>query len=210
MRQILAVAFIFMFSGALFAQTITTYAGGDNIFAQGGQPATAVQLGQPDGVAVDGQGNVYISSLGLAMVLKVSPGGVASVFAGNGLQGGGGDGGLAVGASLSGPGGLAVDQAGNLYIADGLLAVVRKVDISGIITTVAGNGQGGYSGDGGPAIKAQLQQPTALAVDNAGNLYIADNADYIRQVSPNGTISTVAGNGAGGYTGDGGPATKAG
>ena len=210
MRQILAVAFIFMFSGALFAQTITTYAGGDNIFAQGGQPATAVQLGQPDGVAVDGQGNVYISSLGLAMVLKVSPGGVASVFAGNGLQGGGGDGGLAVGASLSGPGGLAVDQAGNVYIADGLLAVVRKVGTSGIITTVAGNGQGGYSGDGGPAIKAQLQQPTALAVDNAGNLYIADNADYIRQVSPNGTISTVAGNGAGGYTGDGGPATKAG
>ena len=194
-------------AGTAFAQIITTYAGGDNIFTGVGQQATSVQIGQMTGVAVDGQGNVYVSSAELTMVLKVTPNGIVGVVAGDGLLGGGT--GVAVGASLYSPGGLALDEAGNLYIADGAVNVVHKVDTSGIITTFAGTGGGGHSGDGGPAAKAELIQPAALAVDKSGNLYIAENGLYIRRVTPDGTISTVAGNGLPGYTGDGGPATKA-
>jgi len=201
------VALWFIPAGALHAQIITTYAGGDNIFPAGVGQATAVQIGQPDGLAVDAHGNVYVSSLALTMVLKVTPSGVITVVAGNGLPGGGN--GIAVGASLYSPGGLAFDQAGNLYIADGAVNVVHKVDTSGNITIVAGNGQVGHSGDGGPATKAQLILPVAVAVDKADNLYIVEGGGYIRKVTPEGTISTVAGNGAAAYKGDGGPATKA-
>lgn len=194
-------------SGILSAQIITTYAGGDNIFTGIGQQATSVQIGQMTGITADGHGNVYVSSAELTMVLRVAPNGVIGVVAGNGLIGGGN--GEAVGASLYSPGGLAVDQAGNLYIADVAVGVVRQVDTSGIITVVAGIGGSGHSGDGGPATKAELLSPTALAVDKSGNLYIAEGGGYVRQVTPGGTISTVAGDGLHGYTGDGGPATKA-
>jgi hypothetical protein len=139
-------------AGAASAQTITTYAGGDNIFTGIGQQATSVQIGQMTGIATDGHGNIYASSAELTMVLKVAPNGVVTVIAGNGLVGGGT--GVAVGASLYSPGGLAFDQAGNLYIADGAVNVVRKVDTSGIITVVAGTGAGGHSGDGGPGDKS--------------------------------------------------------
>src|SRR5271163_5077868 len=143
------VTLYLLVSATAFAQTILTYAGGDDIFTSAGQQATTVQIGQPDGVAVDGHGNVYLSSKGLAMVLKVAPSGVVTVFAGNGLAGSGNYAGPAVGASLAIPAGLAFDQAGNLYIADSGASVVRRVDTSGTISTVAGTGAGGYSGDGG-------------------------------------------------------------
>jgi uncharacterized protein (TIGR03437 family) len=192
------------------AQTITTYAGNDAIFSGGGLQATAVQIPAPAGVASDAQGNIYISSDGLSMVLKVTPGGVITVYAGDGLARYGGDGGPAVGASISNPQGIAFDQAGNLYIADAYNSVVRKVDTSGNITTVAGTGQTGYSGDGGPANKAQLGGPISVIIDHSGNLYIGDNSLVIREVTPDGTISTIAGTySTSGYTGDGGPATKA-
>ena len=192
------------------AQTITTYAGNDAIFSGGGLQATAVQIPAPAGVASDAQGNIYISSDGLSMILKVTPGGVITVYAGDGLARYGGDGGPAVGASLSNPQGIAFDHAGNLYIADAYNAVIRKVDTSGNISTVAGNGVSGYSGDGGPATSAMLGQPLGVAVDASGNIYISDNTQVVRQVSPSGIISTIAGSyQVGGNTGDGGAASKA-
>ena len=108
------------------------------------------------------------------------------------------------------PSGVAVDTAGNLFIADPSNNRVRKVTPGGVISTVAGNGTAGFSGDGGPATSAQLNYPTGVAVDAAGNLFIADEANNrVRKVTPGGVISTVAGNGTQGYSGDGGPATSA-
>jgi len=141
---------------AAFGQTATinTYAGSDALFAGAGLAATSAQLVSPDNIAVDAQGNVYFSDPGLSMVLKVAANGVVSIVAGNGLTTGGGDGGLAIGASLSYPAGLAFDPSGNLYIADTYNSNVRKVDTNGIISTVAGDGgQGGFAGDGGPPRK---------------------------------------------------------
>ena len=106
--------------------------------------------------------------------------------------------------------GLAIDTSGNIYIADGIMHTVHKLDLNGIITTIAGNRTEGYSGDGGPATDAQMKFPYNVAVDVTGNLYIADLHDNrIRKVDTNGIITTVAGNGMGGYSGDGGPATDA-
>ena len=125
----------------------------------------------------------------------------------------GGSCGLAVGAPLSHPSGLAFDSAGNLYIAESYASKIRKVDTNGIITTVAGGGPGGggFAGDGGPATQALLQIPTGIAVDKSGNLYIADCFNQrIRMVTAStGIISTIAGSNVTGWAGDGGPATKA-
>lgn len=143
--------------------------------------------------------------------MKMSPSGVLTVVAGNGISGFSGDGGPATSASLRfvlDVPGVAVDAAGNLYISDCSNLVVRKVDTRGIITTVAGGGQA--LGDGGPAAEAKLDLPQGLAVDAAGNLYIADTEqNRIRKVRPDGVISTVAGTGTSGFSGDGGPATSA-
>jgi len=199
--------------GVVLAQgTINTYAGSDALFADSDKPATSAHLVNPNYMAVDAQGNIYFSDVGLAMVLKVSTNGVISVVAGNGLSNGGGDGGLAVGASLGYPQGLAFDPSGNLYIAERDASDVRKVDTNGIITTVVGTaGQGGFSGDGGPATKAQIQGPAGIAVDRSGNLYIADYGNNrIRMVTAStGIITTIAGSNTTGFSGDGGPATKA-
>jgi uncharacterized protein (TIGR03437 family) len=202
---------------ALFGQTgspgtINTYAGNDALFAGGGQPATTAQLVGPNNIAFDGKGNVYFSDSGLSMVLKVAANGVISVVAGNGLSSGGGDGGLATGASLSYPAGLAFDSSGNLYIADTYNSDVRKVDTNGIITTVAGDGgASGFAGDGGPATKALLSSPSGIAVDKSGNLYIADRLNQrIRMVTAStGIITTIAGSNTTGWHGDGGPAAQA-
>src|ERR1700733_12182657 len=142
-----------IFSGLILAQgTINTYAGKDALCAGARQPAVTAQIVGPNNSVVDSHGNVYISGSGLSMVLKVTAAtGVISVFAGDGLSRFAGDGGLAVGASLFNPRGLALDSAGNLYIADANNSDVRKVDKNGIITTVAGNNGYGSSGDGGPA-----------------------------------------------------------
>jgi len=214
----LSVFFVLMTSalvsqGVMLAQgTINTYAGSDALFAGGGQPATSAQLVNPDNMAFDAQDNLYFSDSGLSMVLKVSAAtGVISVVAGNGLSSGGGDGGLAVGASLGNPQGLAFDSSGNLYIADEANNNVRKVDTNGIITTVAGGGGASGLGDGGLATQAGLSWPTGVAIDKAGDLYIAEYANNrIRMVAAGtGIISTIAGTGPTGYSGDGGPATKA-
>jgi sugar lactone lactonase YvrE len=166
-------------------------------------PATSAQLSYPAGVAVDAAGNLYIA--GGNRIRKVSNG-VITTVAGNGTAGYSGDNGPATSAQLSYPAGVAVDAAGNLYVAGDNR--IRKVS-NGVITTVAGNGTAGYSGDNGPATSAQLNWPISLAVDGAGNLYIVDNQNFcIRKVS-NGLITTVAGNGTQGYSGDNVPATGA-
>jgi hypothetical protein len=161
-----------VFSGVMLAQgTINTYAGNDALFAGTGQPATAAQLVGPNNVAVDGQGNVYFSASGLAMVLKVATNGIISVVAGNGMNRTAGDGGLAIAASLGFPAGLAFDSSGNLFIADSSYSNGRRVDPNGIITTVAGGqGQSDFSEDGGLSMQALLSGPSALAVDKSGNL----------------------------------------
>ena len=136
--------------------------------------------------------------------------GIISTVAGNGTAGFSGDGGPAVSAQLTSPSGVAVDSVGNIFIADTNNARIRKVSPNGIITTVAGNGTQGYAGDGGQATTAQLQYPTGIAIDSAGNLYVADlGNNRVRKIASNEIISTIAGNGVQGYSGDGGLATNA-
>ena len=133
-----------------------------------------------------------------------------NTIAGNGTYGYSGDGGPATSAQLWDIASVAVDGLGNIYIEDNYNQVIRKVSTNGTISTVAGNGTQGYSGDGGPATSAQLNNPTGVAADGSGNIYIADAVNnVIRKVSTNGNISTVAGNGTASYSGDGGAATSA-
>ena len=192
------------------AGVISTIAGNGTAGSAGdGSAATSAQLNSPQGIAVDANGNVYISDTQNARVRKISNGTINTV-AGNGTAGFGGDGGAATSAQLNIPAGLAVDGAGNLYIADFSNNRIRKVASSGTITTLAGNGLAGYSGDGGAASIAQLTTPVAVATDAGGNVYIADTGNNaVRVVNSSGFISTVAGNGLAGYSGDGGPAVSA-
>ena len=185
---------------------IGSYWGG---FSGEGGPATQASLMGPYGIAVDTKGNLYIADTGNSRIRKVGPDGIIVTIAGNGQMGFSGDGGPATEASLGSPFGVAVDSAGNVYIADNYNNRIRKVSPAGIISTVAGNGTAGFSGDGGPATSASVNYPWGVGVDTAGNLYIADTGNQrVRKVTPGGTITTVAGGGTS-YPGDGGPATKA-
>jgi sugar lactone lactonase YvrE len=189
---------------------ITTVAGtGTRGFSGDGGPATSAQLSVPEGVAVDGAGNLFIAEFNNQRIRKVTAAGIITTVAGTGISGFSGDGGPATSARSSSANGVVVDGAGNLFIADGNNRI-RKVTAAGIITTVAGTGILGFSGDGGPATSAQLSFPYGVAVDGAGNLFIADTGNNrIRRVTAAGIITTVAGNGVPGYSGDGGPATSA-
>ena len=191
---------------------ITTVAG-DGTVAYGGDggAATAAQLHSPDGVAIDGLGNLYIADAGNARIRRVDAmTGVITTVVGTGTAGYGGDGGMAISAQIANPLGVALDAVGNLYIADFGNSRVRRVDVTGVITTVAGTGAFAYGGDGGAAISAQINEPSGVAVDGLGNLYIADtNNDRIRRVDVTAIITTVAGSGASGSGGDGGLATSA-
>ena len=189
--------------------TLTTVAG-TGVRGQSGEggPATAAQLDFVYALAADAAGNLYVAGPTDPRVRRVDSSGRIATVAGNGSGRFGGDGGPATAARLSSPNGLAVDAAGNLYIAGEESRRVRRVDPFGTITTVAGTGRLGYSGDGGLATAAQLVSPQGLAVDTAGNLYIADS-NRVRKVDRFGTITTVAGTGEYGYSGDGGPATAA-
>jgi sugar lactone lactonase YvrE len=174
-------------------------------------PATAAQLNRPSGIAVDAAGNLFVADSLNHRIRRVDPSGRITTVAGTGEAGDGGDGGPATGARLSGPSGVAVDAAGNVFVADTANHRVRRVDASGQITTVAGTGAAGYDGDDKPAAAARLNRPTGVAVDATGNLFIADAANHrIRRVDAvTGRITTVTGTGAAGYDGDDKPATTA-
>ncbi|HEV2495138.1 MAG TPA: hypothetical protein VG204_18920 [Terriglobia bacterium] len=191
--------------------TITTVAGSGHAGFSGDDGAAVnATLNGPTGVGVDSDGDLYIADHGNNRIRKVNSSGTITSVAGTGRAGFGGDGAPAVKAALSGPSGVAVDSEGSVYIADTGNHRIRRVDSSGSITTVAGNGGAGFGGDGGPAIKASLAGPTGLAVDDDGNLYVADTLNSrIRRVDTTGTISTIAGSGRSGFGGDDGPATAA-
>lgn len=186
---------------------------GDGGFGNSGDggPATRAQLRLPKGVTVDGQGNLFIADTGNDVVRKVSPDGIITPIAGSGTAGYSGDGGLATSAQLKNPSGVTLDNQGNLLIADYSNLRLRKVTPAGLITTVAGTGALGYSGDGGPATSARLYGPNDVALDGQGNIFLPDGFNYrIRKVSPAGVISTVAGNGTCCYAGEDGQATSTG
>lgn len=192
-------------AGSLGAQSvIDTVAGGNPPITPA--PAAAASIGDPPRLALDSAGNLYFG--GLHSVFKVDTSGTLTRIAGNGRSGYLGDGGAAVAAQLEYPAGIAIDAAGDVYVADRDAAVIRRIAASGAISTYAGTGTAGYSGDGGPAASAQLSGPLGLAVDPNGNLYVADTGNnVVRRISANGTISTVAGNGVAGFTADGIQAT---
>jgi uncharacterized protein (TIGR03437 family) len=193
------------------AGVITTVAG-NGIMAATGDGGLAVNASISDvtGVVVDSAGNLIIADASNRRVRKVTPAGIITTIAGIGIEGFSGDGGPAVNAMLGRPVALALDNGGNLYIADSTSQRIRKIDTNGNITTIAGNGVDAFTGDGGLAVNASLGFPIGVAVDGAGNVYVADgDNNRIRKISTSGIITTVAGNGAGGFTGDGGLATNA-
>jgi trimeric autotransporter adhesin len=191
---------------------ITTLAGnGLAGFSGDSASAATALLAQPSGVAVDSSGNLYVADTANHRVRKITTGGIISTVAGNGTPGFSGDGGSAVSAQLYLPAGVAVDANGTLYIADTGNQRVRQVTAGGVISTIAGTGTGGFSGDGAAATAAKLNNPNSVAVDTGGNLYICDSSNnLIRKVSA-GVITTVAGDGTllTGFSGDGGSATSA-
>ncbi|MFB7629891.1 RICIN domain-containing protein [Streptomyces sp. NPDC056149] len=190
---------------------ISTVAGtGTAGFSGDNGPATAARLNLPTGVAVDSTGVLYISEYSNNRVRKVAVDGTISTVAGTGTAGFSGDNGPATTAQLNRPQALAVDGAGNLYIADGQNHRIRKVATDGKISTIAGTGTAGFSGDNGPATTAQLNTPVGVVVDTTGSLYLSCYRNHrVRKVTVDGTISTVAGTGTAGFSGDNGPATTA-
>lgn len=190
---------------------ITTVAGdGISGFSGDGGPATLAELHTDNGVACDGMGNLYIADNGSDRIRKVDVSGIITTFAGTGAVGYSGDGGPATNAQFANVDQVTTDKSGNVYTADEGNHCIRKISTAGIITTVAGTGTAGFSGDGGAATAAQLNDPHDMAVDTAGNLYIADTHNCrIRKVNTSGIITTFAGTGVPGYSGDGIPATAA-
>lgn len=192
--------------------TITTVAGNNNtgFFGDNGL-ATLARLNAPAGVTVDASGNFYIADSNNNRIRKVDSKGIITTVAGSAFAGYSGDHAAATSAMLNGPVSVAVDGSGNLYIADQLNNVIRKVTSAGIITTFAGTGVAGYNGDNIAAATAQLNLPSSVAVDSSGNVFIADYSNQrIREVvAASGNITTVAGTGTAGFSGNAGAATAA-
>lgn len=207
-KKALLCILLFLLTFQVSAQIISTVAGSST--DGNGGPATEANLHNPSSIAVDVSGNIFIADRYHSCIRKVALNGIITIVAGNGGQYYSGDGGLATNATLYNPTAVALDRSGNLFIADYFNNRIRKVARNGIITTVAGNGTNGFSGDGGPATNASLAAPTGLAVDANGNLFIADPYNgRIRKVDTKGTITTIAGTGIFGFSGDGGLATNA-
>jgi uncharacterized protein (TIGR03437 family) len=200
--------------GALPARSqeiMSTVAGNGLISYSGdGGPAINAALNYPKGLAIATNGTLYIADTGNFRVRSVNSSGIINTLAGNGVDSYTGDGGAAVSASFSDVMAVAVNLAGDVYIADASNRVVRMVSVAGTVTTIAGIGVQGFSGDGGLATAAALGRAVALALDPSGNLYIVDSVNQrVRRVATNGIITTIAGNGTSAYAGDGGLATLA-
>lgn len=216
-RQIKKTALFFAiiligFNLEVKAQIINTIAGnGANGYTGDGSLATNAKLNGPDFICLDAVGNIYFSDSYNNRIRKVTVStGIISLVAGDGTQNFGGDGGLATLAKLDTPTGLALDGSGNLYFADGGNSRIRKINLSsGIITTVYGTGILNSTGDGGPASSADIWVPNDIKFDAAGNLFLAEPYKIRKITVSSGIITTVAGNGTAGYTGDGGPAVSA-
>ena len=175
-----------------------------------GIAATTAKLFGPFGVAADAAGNIYIADGGNSAIRKVNTAGIISTIAGDTTRGYSGDGGMATDAMLNMPFAVATDTRGDVYFSEFDGNRIRKVNSMGIISTIAGGDTSGYSGDGGPATAALLFQPLGLKVDNAGNVYFADQGNNrVRKIDTAGIISLVAGNGGFDYTGDAGVAVDA-
>lgn len=188
---------------------ISTFAGtGTSTFAGDGNAATAANFNNPQSVAVDGAGNVFIADTGNARIRQVSVGGTVTTVAGTGFAGYQSDNVAATSTRINSPRGVVPDGTGAFYILDTGNHRIRKVSADGIITTVAGTGSATASGDGGVATSAGVRAPTGLALDGSGNLYISDTSNRIRKVSA-GVITTLAGTGTSGFSGDGGAPASA-
>jgi sugar lactone lactonase YvrE len=186
---------------------VITVAGG---YAGNGKPATAAGIDQLSSVAIDAKGNLYVTDSGNCQIRKINSKGVIVKFAGTTVCGFSGDGGPAASAMIDSPSTIVFDGAGNLLFGDEGNSRIRKITSAGIISTIAGNGTAGYSGDGGPATEASLNGPTSLFVDSTNNIYITDAFNYVvRKIDAAGVIHTVAGSNRPGFGGDGGPATSA-
>jgi RHS repeat-associated protein len=189
---------------------VTTAGDGEEAYGGDGGAASQASLRHPAGLAADGAGNIYVADQMNNRIRKIDTNGIITTIAGDGQAGFSGDGGQATQAELHNPAGLAADGAGNIYVADQMNNRIRKIDTNGIITTIAGDGQAGFSGDGGQAAQAELNMPSAVATDSYGNVYIADsNNNRVRKADPAGIIYTIAGDGQTGYSGDGSQAEHA-
>ena len=191
--------------------TISTVAGtGTAGYSGDGGAATSAQLAGPQWVCVDSSEQLYIADTGNNCIRKIALDGTISTVAGTGTAGYSGDGGAATSAKINNPTGLCVDSSGKIYISDFYNNLIRMFTVGGTISTVAGTGVAGYSGDGGAATSAQIRGAYGISVDSSGGLYISDTGNNcIRMFTVGGTISTVAGTGTAGYSGDGGAATSA-
>ena len=175
-----------------------------------GGPAVLAQFSNPNGLTIDGFGNVVVTDTGNSRVRKIQPGGTIAAFAGTNVQGYSGNFSNALSAQFTSPTGLCYGPGGVVYIGDTGNHMLRRVTTDGVISAVAGIGYAGYSGDGGPALDARLNMPSGCAVDSIGDIFIADSANnVIREVTPDGNIATIAGTGSPGFAGDGGAATQA-
>ena len=210
MLSAIYVAAALVVTSAQYAVISTAIGTGTAGYGGDGGQATASELNYPSGVTVYANQNIFIADSGNNVVRLVAPSGIISTVVGTGVAGYAGDGGPATAARLDNPISIAFDGFGNFVIADNLNHRIREVTPSGIISTVAGTGACGYSGDGGPATAAELCDPMGVLFDAGDNLlFVAYFNNCVRKVTPSGVISTVAGTGVSGFSGDGGPATLA-
>lgn len=185
--------------------TIYFFSGDDTCGYTGDNgPCTNARIGQPQGLTIDGAGNIYFTDFVHNVIRKISAAGTISTYAGTSIAGYTGDGGPATAADIDGVEGIAADKNGNIYFSDYDNGVIRKINASGIISTIAGTGTLGFSGDGGPATMAQINPGNGgIAVDDSGNVYFADAGNFrIRKIGTTGIISTIAGNGTITFGGD--------
>ena len=209
LRSLNSVVVMFCVGFPLSGQVITTLAGTNSLGPADGTPALQASIG-PNLVTADPQGNIYFIDQN-TLVMKISAQGMVSRFAGNGIRGYSGDGGPAINASLNGPSGIYADNSGNVFLADTANYRIRKIDSTGTITTIAGNGVDGVSPEGTIAVNASIGESYSVAEDSLGNIYFADSENNrIAKIDVHGLLTTAAGKAKSpGNSGDNGPATAA-